>query len=100
MRIFNFRRLLGLIAIGGAIAYARKKRGGSLRSLVQSFRHPGASQARGERGLGEHDVGRSPSEAVTRDVRTAARDEVGGIEADPGRTGGGGFADAPGIPRR
>jgi hypothetical protein len=87
MRIFNFRRLLGLLAIGGAIAYARKKRGE-------------------RRGI-EHDVGRSPGEAVTREavthgVGTTVRDEIagGGIEADPGRTGGGGFADTPGIPRR
>jgi hypothetical protein len=92
MRIFNFRRLLGLVAIGGAIAYARKKRGGSLRSLVDSFRRPGSQPARGARAGGEHDIHRPASEPVTRDV--------GGLESDPGRTGGGGFADAPGIPRR
>lgn len=72
MQIFNFKRMLGLLAIGGGVAYVRKQGGitnamESLKKLVSGLgdkAEPKAVGAGGNSGSG-YQSARAPSSSVT-----------------------------------
>jgi hypothetical protein len=81
MKIVSLRRMLGLLAIGGAVAYARKRRRGRARPAVTSSPE------------------RAPGVGVTIGAGEVAASGIGGIESSTAFEGGGGFADTTGIDR-
>ena len=90
MRIFNFKRMLGLLAVGGAIAYAKKRHGGSLRDLVSSVL---GDKRTSDQGTASDRV-QSGAGATTRGTSSGMSSGLG--ESTGGYAGGGGFADIGG----